>query len=277
MTPHKVRIGAPYYLCARPLLFGLTRSPEKNVELQYHESGTLAEMLERGLLDAALIPSIEYLRGIGNHFIKGPALVASIDAGAVLLVTKTPIGGIERVAVDEFCRTPIAALRIVLDGIHHILPDICVSKNVDMNWRERYDAVLLNGDRALHYLFENKARAENEKENAYDLGRLWHELTGSPLVDSLWAYNDEALEGFLGKVFHSSRNLGLSNMSLLAKGLASSLPFDPAFLKEHLSERWSYDMGEEEMEGLRLLEEHSLTYELLRERRLAEPALSQGQ
>ncbi|MBI4720007.1 MAG: hypothetical protein HY770_01995, partial [Chitinivibrionia bacterium] len=273
MTPQTIRIGAPYYLCARPLLFGLTRSPDRNAELVYQESGTLADMLEKGLLDAALIPSIEYLRGIGNRIVKGPALVMNPEGGGVFLVAKKPLDDVERIAVDEFCRTPIAALRIVLDGIHRILPDICVAKNSDKNWRELYDAVLLNGDKALHYIFDNPASADG----VYDVGRMWHELTATPLVDSVWAYNDETLEVFLEKVLHSSRNLGLSNMPLLAKGLASTMPFDQTFLRDYLSERWSYDMGDEEMEGLRMLEEQSIKYELVREKRLAEPALVHGQ
>lgn len=272
MFRHKIRLGATYHLCARPLLFGMTRSPLKNVELLYDEPGTLADKLEKQEVDAALIPSIEYLRGVGSYFIKGPALVASTVAGGLLLVSRKPLEEIGRVAVDEFCRTPLAALRIVLDSLHHLLPDICVAKNADHNWREHYDAVLLSGDKALHYLHEDP----EGPDEVYDIGQMWYRLTSTPLVDSLWAYNDESFEGQLEKILHTSRNLGISSLPVLSNGLASTSPYDPGFLRDHFSNRWSYQMGAVEMEGLKQLEEYARRYKLIRKRRLEESVLVPG-
>lgn len=272
MSWQRIRLGATYYLCARPLLFGITRSPMKNVELSYDEPGTLADKLEKGELDVALIPSIEFLRGVGNHFIKGPALVTRQLAGGLLLVSRKPLDEIGRIAVDEFCRTPIAALRIVLDSQHHLLPDICVAKNTDYSWREHYDAVLLSGDRALEYLHENP----EGQDSVYDIGQMWYRLTATPLVDSLWAYNDESLEGHLEKILNTSRNLGVSSLSVLANGLASTTPYDPGFLHDHLSTRWGYQLGGTGLEGLKLLEDYARRYKLIRKRRLEESVLVPG-
>lgn len=269
---HEIRLGATYYLCARPLLFGMTRSPVKGVELLYDEPGTLADKLEKKELDAALIPSIEYLRGVGNYFIKGPALVTKPGAGGLLLVSQKPLEEIEVIAVDEYCRTPIAALRIVLDSLHHLLPDICVAKNADHNWREQYDAAMLSGDRALHYLYE----APEGLDDVYDVGQMWYQLTSTPLIDSLWAYNDESFEGHLEKILHTSRNLGINSLPVLASGLAATTPYDRGFLHEHFNARWSYQMGDPELEGLKLLEDYARRYQLVRQRRMEKSALVPG-
>jgi predicted solute-binding protein len=272
MTERKTRVGAPYYLCVRPLLFGMTREHQDNIELVYHESGTLAEMLEMGKLDAALIPSTEFLRGCGTYYVNGPGLATQAMRGSIILVAKTELERINRIAVDEFTRTPIAALRIVLDSLHHMLPDILVAKNAEKDWQEYFDAILLCGDKALHYLHE----PSHNGEKVYDVVSMWYKLTAKPLVVFLWAFNDEKREGLLGKVFRSSRNLGIKNMSLLSDGLAQTTPFGSAFLYDYLSRNWTYELGEAETEGLKLLEEYSLRYKLLRKGRLAKSTVLSG-
>ena len=59
MTP--VRLGAVGYLNARPLVFGLDRSPR--FDLRYDLPSECARLLHAGDIDLGLIPSIEYLRG----------------------------------------------------------------------------------------------------------------------------------------------------------------------------------------------------------------------
>lgn len=269
MSWKKIQVGAPSYLGARPLLYGMTRCPVKHVDLVYDEPATLADKLEQGQLDAALIPSIEYLRGVGAYFLMGPALLTRPGAGGLLLVSRVPLDRINRIAVNEFCRTPIAALRIVLDSLHHLLPDICVVKNAELEWQDHYDAVLMSGDRALHYLSQN----HNGTEKMFDIGRMWYRLTSTPLVHSVWAYNDISLVGLLEKVLHSSRNLGISSLSVLANGLATTTPYDPEFLLDYFNDRWDYQLGTAELESLRQLEEYARRYQLTRQRRLESTVL----
>ncbi len=270
MTPRKLRIGAPRHLCIRPLIFGLTRSPDNTVELIFAESSRLAVMLDDGGIDAALIPGIEYLRGVGGYFLMGPALIAADTPGGIILVSQTPVEEIKRIAVDEHCRTPIAALRITLDAVHGVLPDICVAKNADKDWQSRFDAMLLSGDKALQYLNSNRA----QQDIIADVGSMWYELTSKPLVLSLWAFNDSSLEKRLGKILLASRNLGITNLSLLADGISQTSPYGSEFLYKHLNEVWNYDLRDIEVEGLKLLEEYAYKYKLIHSRRLGENVLA---
>ncbi|NIM19350.1 MAG: hypothetical protein GTO51_03115 [Candidatus Latescibacteria bacterium] len=266
-----LRIGAPSFISVRPLLFGITRRPEKHVHLAYDEPGNLASSLERGALDAALIPSIEFLRGVGAHHIEGPAVIGNNSSSSLILVAKEDISKVRRIAVDEFARTPVVVLRIVLDHLFHVMPDICVAKDVEDSWRETFDAVLLTGDRGLRFVYHQQERAEDE--NIYNLSELWHTLASRPLVLSLWAYNDKHLEGALRKVLITSRNLGVQNLSLLSDGIAQTSEYNGEFLYEQFSKGWRYDLGPGDIEGLKTLEEYAFRYQLIQEKRSREGLL----
>ena len=264
----RIRIGAPDYLSTRPLVFGLTRDASRRIELYYYEPSQLSDALDRGALDAALIPSIEYLRGVGRAYLTGPALVAQRRTGSLIFATSKPLEKVQRVAVDEFSRTPVAVLRIVLDRLHHCMPDFCVEKTNLANWRDNYDGVLLTGDRGVDYI----SGVESEM-TWYDLGEMWYSLEQTPLVVSVWAYNDEALGHELQRLLTESRDFGMSNLSLLSDGVAHASSHNGNFLHDYFSTSWKYNLGPDEEQGLRQLESLALKYQLIQNRRL-DPVLA---
>jgi chorismate dehydratase len=259
-----LRIGAPGYVSARPLIYGLMEQARKNVVLTYADPGDLAESLERGQLDAALIPSIEFLRGVGSYYVDGPGVVTTGKTGGIVLVAARPVGEVKRIAVFEKCRTPLAALRFVLDGLYNTLPDFCVYKGPLDNWAEYYDGILLDGDNGIGYC-RNRLR---DGETCHDIGELWCTLFPAPLVLSLWAYNDHRLTDTLGKLLTDSRDYGMKNLSMLADGVARTGDYDSQFLYKYFATGWRYDLGPQEQEGLRLLQEHALRYQLIQRARL---------
>ncbi len=262
-------IGAPCFISVRPLLFGITRSPDKRVSLIYDEPGNLASALERGAMDAALIPSIEFLRGIGKYHVDGPAHIAKENSSSLLLIAKGELDTLQRVAVNEFSRTPVAVLRIVLDHLYKVMPDICVVKDVQENWQDSFDAVLLAGDQGLKQLYEKPF----PEMKVHNLSQLWHSIASRPLVLSLWAYNDQHLGGKLKKILIASRNLGDQNLSLLSDGIAQTTEYDGQFLYQQFRKGWCYEMGLGEVEGLKTLEEYALQYQLIREKRIQDHTL----
>ena len=259
-----IRIGAPPFLSVRPLIFGLTRSPDQHTDLIYDSPGNLASALERNALDAALIPAIEYLRGIGQYLLDGPAHIAVATSCSLLLVASKDIEQVQRVAVDEFARTPVAVLRIVLDQLYGVTPDICVAKDAQEKWQERFDAVLLSGDQGLRYINRNPVGSDK----AYNLTEMWTSLTSTPLVLSIWAYNDPRLGGELKKILITSRNLGDQNLSLLSDGIAHTSEFEGQFLYDQFKEGWRYELGRMEAEGFKALEEYAFRYQLIPKKRI---------
>jgi chorismate dehydratase len=261
-----VRVGVPGFVSVRPLIFGFTRRQAPEVELEYLEPGLLADVLGRGQLEAALLPSIEFLSGAGKYFLEGPALIARPSTGSVLLLTRKPVEAVERIAVSEFCRSPVTVTRIVLAEMFGVTPDLCVCKNIQGNWREEYDGILLSGDRGLQYLAE---RPEPDAL-ALNIAELWQELTALPLVLGLWVYNNGALKGRLTKIMVLSRNLGMRNLSRLADGISHTSQYDNELIYDYLSNCWDYQLTDEAMKGLKALEEYALRYDLIRESRLSE-------
>ena len=69
-----LRFGAAEYTSIRPLLYGLLRG-ESDAHVSFEPPGAIVESFARGRYDAALVPSIEYLRGVGRMLLAGPALV----------------------------------------------------------------------------------------------------------------------------------------------------------------------------------------------------------
>ncbi len=263
----KIRIGTSGHMATRPLVFGLTQKPHEDIEIVYDEPGSLALALERGELDAALIPSIEFLRGVGAYSVNGPALVAKRPTGSLKLVTNKPLPEVGRIAVDEFTRTPLVILRVVLDQIYHILPDLWVHKPgrlLASEWSNHYDGVLLDGDQGIEYCY----RERRSGETCYDVDGMWFSLFSTPLVLSLWAYNDAGLKDTLERLLVESRDLGVQNLSRISAAAARAALYDEEFLHRFYHTPWGFDLGQEETEGLRVLEKFAREYQLLQTRRL---------
>src|ERR1044072_6003571 len=98
-----------------------------------------------------------------------PRLCVSSEGAvhSIQLVSKTPLEHVRSVAV-----TPESATSVVLTKV--LLPE---ADHVPLG--EEAEATLLIGDAALKAAFEDPTPH-------YDLGRLWRERTGLPMVVAVW-------------------------------------------------------------------------------------------
>ena len=78
---HVIRVGAVQYLNARPLTFCL-KEIAPSAELIFDLPSRLAEALKAGLLDVAMIPSIEYFRLPVTGLFPTPASLAAARSAA---------------------------------------------------------------------------------------------------------------------------------------------------------------------------------------------------
>ena len=122
-----------------------------------------------GDLDVAPISSIEYARNADTLRLMPKLCVSSEGAvESIQLISKTPLERIRTVAV-----TPESATSVVLTKV--LFPDA-----VQVPLGEEAEAKLLIGDAALKSAFEDPTPH-------HDLGRLWLERTGLPMVFAVWA------------------------------------------------------------------------------------------
>ena len=139
----------------------------------------LNRQLIAGELDVAPISSIEYARHADRLRILPRLCVSSEGAvDSIQLVSKTPLEHVRTVAV-----TPESATSVVLTKV--LLPEASL-----VPFDEPAEAKLLIGDAALKSAFEDPTPH-------YDLGRLWLERTGLPMVFAVWAAPEPAAEGLL--------------------------------------------------------------------------------
>lgn len=241
-----IRVGAVSYLNAKPLYYRLCEfAPE--VRLSMDVPSRLAGQLAEGSLDLALIPSVEYLRGVarGYEIVPGFAIAARGPVRSVKLFSRVPWARIRRLALDAGSRTSQALAQIWLHVRHGLRPETIEELPMGVSALESTaDAVLVIGDRAMkvpHKPFQEVA----------DLAEAWVELTGLPFVFALWVARGGVDLGDLPAALGRSRAEGLEHADELAATHGPRLGLDFTTCYDYLTKVLSYDLGEPEIAGLR--------------------------
>jgi chorismate dehydratase len=223
-----IRLGRISYVNMAPVFHRL----EYEVEEINGVPTELNRMLLDGQLDIAPISSIEYARNADTLRLLPRLCVSSEGAvDSIQLVTRMPLGRVRSVAV-----TPESATSVVLTRI--LLPSAEIRP-----LNEDADAKLLIGDAALKSAFEDPTPH-------YDLGRLWLEKTGLPMVFALWAVPDPPPEGIsdLEHALVASVRLARSEPELLAYEASARYGYPPGFLARYF-EKLRYSFGPRERAG----------------------------
>ena len=143
----RVRLGAVGYLNARPLTFGLDKSPR--FDLRYDVPSQCAELLHDGAIDVGMIPSIEYLRRPGYKIVPDLAIASRGPVASVLLFTSRPIDDVRSIAMDTSSRTSVALVRVLCARKFGITPALEPLGPDLPAMLARCDAALVIGDNAL--------------------------------------------------------------------------------------------------------------------------------
>ena len=203
-----IRLGRISYVNMAPVFFRL----ETDVDEVAGVPTDLNARLLAGDIDLAPISSIEYGRNVERLRILPRLCVSSEGAvDSIQLVSRAPLERVRSVAV-----TPESATSVVLTKV--LLPD---AQHVPLG--EDAEATLLIGDAALRSAFEDPTPH-------HDLGRLWLERTGLPMVFAVWACPDLPPEG-----------IGALEDALVASVRAARA--EPERLAHEASDRYGYPAG----------------------------------
>ena len=223
-----IRLGRISYVNMAPVFHRLTHEVEEVTGVPTE----LNRMLLAGALDVAPISSIEYARNASRLRLLPRLCVSSEGAvDSIQLVTRIPLGQVRSVAV-----TPESATSVVLTRV--LLPRAEI-RPLD----EEADARLLIGDAALRSAFEDPTPH-------HDLGRLWLERTGLPMVFAVWAAPEPVVDG-LGELQESlvaSVRLARSEPERLAHEASDRYGYPPGFLARYF-EKLRYSFGPRERAG----------------------------
>src|SRR5438270_5735082 len=193
----------------------------------------LNKPLVAGELDVAPISSIEYARNADTLRLL-PRLCVSSDGAveSIQLISKTPLERIRTVAV-----TPESATSVVLTRV--LFPD---ADQVPLG--EEAEAKLLIGDAALRSAFEDPTPH-------HDLGRMWQERTGLPMVFAVWAAPEPTHPELpeLEEALVASVRAAREQPEQLAYESSQRYGYPPGFLARYF-EKLRYRFGPRERAGL---------------------------
>jgi len=224
-----IRLGRISYVNMAPVFYRLEAEVE---EIQ----GVPTELNRRVLaceLDVAPISSVEYARNADRLRLLPRLCVSSEGAvDSIQLVSRKPLEHVRTVAI-----TPESATSVVLTKV--LLPE---AQHVPLG--EEADAKLLIGDAALKSAFEDPTPH-------YDLGRLWQERTGLPMVFAVWACPEPLHPGLaeLEDALVASVRLARAEPERLAHESSASYGYPAGFLARYF-EKLRYRFGPRERAGL---------------------------
>lgn len=240
----RVRLGAVGYLNARPLVYGLERSPR--VAVRFDVPSRCATLLHEGAIDVGLIPSIEYLRRPGYRIVPDLAIASRGRVASVVLVTRQPLVAIRSVATDSASRTSVALLAVLCERAFGIHPRAEAMDADVAAMLERCDAALLIGDHAL------LIGAEWSHLERIDLGEAWQALTGLPFVYAFWAGPEQGVSSAEVTLLQEARDAGVGRLPEIARDYFPGAPERQAIGRVYLRDNIHYHLGEEERAGLAL-------------------------
>jgi chorismate dehydratase len=223
-----IRLGRIGYVNMAPVFY--------RVDAEFDEVVGVPTELNRALLggecDLAPISSIEYARHAERLRLLPRLCVSSEGAiDSIQLVSRAPLERVRSVAVTPESATSVVLTRVLLPEAEHV------------PLGEDADAKLLIGDAALQSAF-------NDPTPHYDLGRLWLERTGLPMVFAVWACPEPAPEGLsaLEDALVASVRLARAEPERLAYAASERYGYPAGFLARYF-EKLRYRFGPRERAG----------------------------
>jgi chorismate dehydratase len=237
-----VKLGRISYVNMAPVFYRVDHEVEEVTGVPTE----LNRLLVAGELDTAPISSIEYARHADTLRLLPRLCVASEGAvESIQLVSKKPLEQVRVVAITPESATSVALTRVLLPEAEHV------------PLGEDADAKLLIGDAALRSAFEDPTPH-------YDLGKLWLERTGLPMVFAVWACPEPLAEGLaeLEDALVSSVRLARAEPEQLAFEASERYGYPAGFLARYF-EKLRYRFGPRERAGLYTFLEMARDHELL--------------
>jgi chorismate dehydratase len=255
MSEPRPRVGHIQFLNCLPIYWGLVRSGALlDVELRKDTPDRLNEALIHGDLDIGPISLLEYLRHADDLLLL-PDLAVGSD-GQVLsvnLVTQVPVGDLDRrrIALGSTSRTSVLLARMWLAEVHRVRPEYFVCPPDLTAMLLEADAAVLIGDAALRATYDAPRRGLT----VHDLGAVWKDWTGLPMVFAVWAVRREYAEANPGLVkdvhtaFVRSRDEALAHVEEVAAQAARWEVFDATTLATYFR-TLDFRLGGRQLAGL---------------------------
>ncbi len=227
------RIGCVSFLNAKPLVEGLG---SERVSVSYDVPSGLLEELERGEVDVALCPVIDYQRSrqplvivpSGCIGCEGPTLT-------VRLFSRVAWGEVTQLHADTDSHTSVVLAQVVLAERWGVKASV---KRFEAQHEDaaRYDTVLLIGDKVVTQPPPERAGFVHQ----LDLGQAWQEMTAMPFVFAVWMAQRGRSLGDLPQRMRQLREANEQRITELAERYAPAHGWDTALAQRYLGSLLRY-------------------------------------
>ena len=200
----------------------------------------------------ALIPSVEFFRGVGHGVVPGPCIASHGPVESIRLLANEPLDQLSSVLVDQSSRSSVAMLRLLLDRVHRCNPDLHTFRPDPEQPLlgpdgERSPAALIIGDTAME---ADPAQAER----VIDMGEWWQNTFHRPFVYALWVYRESA-DGMpadeLTELLRESFRVGIRELPLICEEVAEAKGWREAYVHEYLTRKIHFKLDTRALDGLR--------------------------
>lgn len=184
----KLAVGQICYVNSYPLFYTIINERDSlPFDVVSGVPAALNGMMRRGELDVSLISSFEYTQAQDRYLIHRDFCLASVGyVNSVLLVSNRAIEELNGalIGLSPASGTSSNLIRIILKEFYGFANEFrCVADPADsVGSLKAHDAVLMIGDDALRCTSRENCRV-------YDIGKLWTEKTGHPVVFAVVAVN----------------------------------------------------------------------------------------
>ena len=250
-----IRLGVVSYLNVQPLIAHLS-SRVDGIEICAEVPSRIAQMLARGAVDVAIVPTFALLTHPEWSVVPGVGIAGEGEVGSVAILSASPREEIERIYLDPASMTSSALVQVLFR--RHWRQDVeFVRRSKVRMGPEAGTGYLVIGDQAL--------RLRGQFRHRIDLGAAWHELTGMPFVFALWGVREGTdLQGVDAALVRAAAE-GLAEAQAIAREEAPRLGILEADAKRYLTQALVYDFGPEERAGLEVFRGLAMQHGLLPE------------
>jgi chorismate dehydratase len=236
----KWRLGIVSYLNARPLMAGF--DSDSQIELIDDVPARLPPLLDRGVVDAALVPVIDMFREGRLWQIVSDACIGSDgETLTVRVFSHVPADSVRRLYVDGDSHTSVVLARVIWKELYNQEIEV-VPLPADARQRDA-EAILLIGDKVVT---SRPVGCEFE----IDLGSAWKELTSLPFVFAVWAAPLNLDVDALGLKLAMARDRGVRSAGEIAEDLSSAMGWPAELAKTYLTKHIRYTLGPPQKEAI---------------------------
>ena len=224
------KLGVVSFLNALPLY--ATLRGRADISVIEALPSKLADGLKNGDYDAALMPVVDHLRGVGAGLLGDAIVGATGRVRSVLIFARVPMEAVKTIALDTSSHSSVALTNVIARDFYGLNPRFIHHAPDLKQMLKVADAALLIGDPAL-------IAVQNPGDTlVYDLATEWQRFTGHSFIFAAWAAR-EGLEpdkrDQLTAILNRARDDGKSQIPQIVAAELLLPPLWPAIVEDYLS------------------------------------------